>query len=170
MCPETVWKTISDHALKLNLSKSNLLFSTFQDASPTALSMLVKDINGLTAGTVISQTLSRKRNLSIETENYVIEFPLTWNRTAILRSLNDGRVLAKYTRTGWRDRHQFEVIGFGVLNSESSSFNFKFRKDYKMSEKIIGTRQNYSAEREKGKLIVLPTDIPLAVRVFILAV
>lgn len=167
MSSETVWKKISDHAFLLNLLKTNMLYGVFQDASSTEIAMLVKDVNNQLVGQVLGKALSRKRIVTIGNEKFVIEFLKTWNRTAILYSTKDEKILARYTKTSWLGGHEYEVAGYGLLKSVRPS---KVRYDYKIAETMIGTSQTVLFARDNGRLVVLPTDLPLAVRIFILAV
>jgi hypothetical protein len=163
------WETISNHASKFHMAERNLLFGIYQDATPTKLALIAKDSNNQIVGTVLTPTLGRNRTIAIGSQTYTIRFPLTWNHTAILES-SRGDILARYRKTGLLGEHEFEVPGYGVLKSGKPSFNFKARYDYNLNGKIIGSRQSLSSIKSKGRLIVLPSDLPLSVRVFILTV
>ena len=167
---EQIWETISERAEKLNFKKSELLFAISQDATATTVCLVVKDSKNQIVGQVFSQMATRQRTIKMDNDTFTIDFPLTWNRTAILRKSNGGGIIAKYTQTSWFGRHQFEVTGHGKLKSERPSLNAKIVFNYRIGEKLIGTAQEISSTREKGRLVVLPLDIPLEVRIFVLAV
>ena len=147
-----------------------MLFAISQDATATTVCLVVKDSKNQIVGQVFSQMATRQRTIKMDNDTFTIDFPLTWNRTATLRKSNGGGIIANYTQTSWFGRHQFEVTGYGKLKSERPSLNAKIVFNYRIGEKLIGTAQEISSTREKGKLVVLPLDIPLEVRIFILAV
>ena len=167
---EQIWETISERAEKLNFKKSELLFAILQDATATIVCLVVKDSKNQIVGQVFSQMATRQRTIKMDNDTFTVDFPLTWNRTAILRKSNGGGIIAKYTQTSWFGRHLFEVTGYGKLKSERPSLNAKIVFNYRIGEKLIGTAQEISSTREKGRLVVLPLDIPLEVRIFVLAV
>ena len=167
---EQIWETISERAEKLNFKKSELLFAISQDATATTVCLVVKDSKNQIVGQVFSQMATRQRTIKMNNDTFIVDFRPTWNRTATLRKSNGGGIIANYTQTSWFGRHQFEVTGYGKLKSERPSLNAKIVFNYRIGEKLIGTAQEISSTREKGKLVVLPLDIPLAVRIFVLAV
>ena len=167
---EQIWEIISERAEKLNFKKSELLFAISQDATATTICLLVKDSKNQIVGQVFSQMATRQRTIKMDNDTFIVDFPLTRNRTATLRKSNGGGIIANYTQTSWFGRHQFEVTGYGKLKSERPSLNAKIVFNYRIGEKLIGTAQEISSTREKGKLVVLPLDIPLEVRIFVLAV
>ena len=167
---EQIWETISERAEKLNFKKSELLFGILQDATATIVCLVVKDSKNQIVGQVFSQMATRQRTIKMDNDTFTVDFPLTWNRTATLRKSNGGGIIAKYTQTSWFGRHLFEVTGYGKLKSERPSLNAKIVFNYRIGEKLIGTAQEISSTREKGRLVVLPLDIPLEVRIFVLAV
>ncbi len=113
---------------------------------------------------------TRQRTIKVEYKTFTIDFPLTWNRTAILRTSLGEEIIAKYTQTSWFGRHEFDVTGHGTLKPERPTLCFKNVFNYRIGETLIGTAQAISSTREKGKLVVLPLSLPLEVRMFILAV
>ena len=167
---EQIWETISERAEKLNFKKSELLFAISQDATATTVCLVVKDSKNQIVGQVFSQMATRQRTIKMDNDTFTVDFPLTRNRTATLRKSNGGGIIANYTQTSWFGRHQFEVTGYGKLKSERPSLNAKIVFNYRIGEKLIGTAQEISSTREKGRLVVLPLDIPLEVRIFVLAV
>lgn len=167
---DQAWDSVKKNLAPENLSKSNLLFGVWQDASATTMSLIVKDSKNHLIGQIFKPMGTRKQKIKIKDQIYLVEFPLTWNRTAILYSPNGTEILAKYRKTSWLNRHEYEVTGYGVLNSQRPVHNFKACFNYKLNDKIIGTCQNISSTYQKGRLMVFPLDIPLEVRLFILSV
>lgn len=167
---DQAWDSVKKNLVPINLSKSHLLFGVWQDASATALNLIVKDSKNQIVGEIFKPMGSREQKITINGQIFLIEFPLTWNRTAILYAPNGSKVLARYRKTSWLNRHEFEVSNFGVLKSQWPGHNFKAHYNYKLNDKLVGTCQNISATRQMGRLLVFPSDLPLEVRLFILAV
>lgn len=169
MDPETVWKSVLNQALVLNLSPSNMLYGVLQDISSTEISLIFKDVNNQIVGRLNRKTLQGKRTLTIENETFVIEYPKTWKRSAILRSSKDESILARYSETNWLGEHEFDIKGYGTLKAKRRSIDLKVSYDYIMANKTIGTGQKIYKFREIGRVVVLPDDLPLAVKIFILS-
>ncbi|MBC7428850.1 MAG: hypothetical protein H7336_09585 [Bacteriovorax sp.] len=166
---DQAWASLAQRATHLNFFKSNILFGVWQDASLTKTNLLVKDSNDKIVGQVLSQMGSRVKEIKIEERTFLIKFPMTWNRTAVLIAPNSG-IIAKYEKTNWFGRHEFDVAKYGVLRSMWPGFNSKGIFNYKLHDKIIGTYQQISSTREKGRIVLLPLDLPLEVRLFILSI
>ena len=160
-----IWNSISDQSV--NLVKNHLLFGVWQDASATTTTMVVKDVNDQIAGSIVCPMASRQRTIIIGDKNFLMEFPLTWNRTAILYSPTKDKVIAKYLERGWFRGHEYEVIGYGLIKRKS--FSLKGNVNYSINTKSIGVSQFIFSNRTIGKLIVLPLEIPLEARLFILS-
>jgi hypothetical protein len=170
MTAEQVWASVAEQAAKLKLIKSDMLFGIPQDASATTVCVAVKDANDKVVGRVHWPMAIRQKTVEIGDEIFLIEFPLSWNRTAILRGLNSAGIVAKYTRTSWLGRHEYDIAGYGVINSERASLSLRIPFNFRMGERLIGMRQKISSAREKGDIVLLPSDIPLQVRIFVLTV
>ena len=167
---DQIWETIAGQAEKFNCKKSEMLFGMPQDASATNVCLVIKDFQNHIVGHVFSEMATRQQTIKVEHETFTIDFPLTWNRTAILRSALGEGIIAKYTQTSLLGQHEFEVTGYGTVKSERPTLSFKNIFIYQIGEKLIGITQAISSTREKGKLVVLPVSLPLEVRMFMLAV
>ena len=167
---DQIWETISERAEKTDFKKSEMLFGVSQDATATMRCLVVKDSNNQVVGQVSSPLAARQRIIKAGNETFIIDLPLTWNRTAILRRSDGGGIIASYTKKSWLGRHEFEVTGYGKLKSERPRLDARVVFNYRIGEKLIGTAQQISSTREKGKLVVLPSALPLEVRIFVLAV
>ena len=167
---DQIWETISERAEKTDFKKSEMLFGVPQDATATMGCLVVKDSNNQVVGQVSSPLAARQRIIMAGNETFIIDLPLTWNRTAILRRSDGGGIIASYTQKSWLGRHEFEVTGYGKLKSERPRLDARIAFNYRIGEKLIGTAQQISSTREKGKLVVLPSALPLEVRIFVLAV
>jgi hypothetical protein len=166
-----IWQGVSKKASEMNLPHSQLIFTIFQDSSPTEITLVAKDANDEVIGTIKKPMLGRKRYLTIAEENFIIEFPATWNRSAILYSARDyNQIIARYKQSGWMGRHTYEIAGLGRMRSIRSKFNLKGSWEYIMDSKKIGIKQSISSTFAIGNMALLPQELPLAVRLFILSV
>ncbi len=167
--PDEVWASCLEFASKWDMKKSNMIYGIYQDTSLAAISLVVNDHNGSVIARVEKKSLSRKKNLTIGSQKYEIEYPLSWKKSAILKSLNSPEVLAIYRETGNFGHHEFNVNGLGKFISEKT-LSMKYTLDYKLKGKIVGRRQGLSALRDKGRLGVFADEVSLPVKIFILAV
>lgn len=167
---DQAWEDVANQAENLNLSKSNVLFGIWQDASATTMSLIVKDSKNQVVGKVFKPMGSREQTIIIGDQVFLIEFPLTWNRTAILHSPNGAGIIAKYARTNWFARYEYDLSGHGVVTSDWPGFNLKAVYNYKFNEKLVGKRQNISSAFEKGRILIFPSELPLEIRIFLLSV
>jgi hypothetical protein len=168
MTPDQAWESLSKCQDLLTLKKSNMLFGIWQDATATKMSLLVKNSNNEIVGEVLTQTGSRLKEIRIGDNIFLIENLLTWKHTAVLRSAHNPDIIAKYTKTGWFVRHQYDIREYGLLKSKWVKFNLKSASTYYLDNKFIGIRQELSARQQKGRIAVLPSDLSLEVRLFIL--
>lgn len=167
---DEIWGMVSERAEKSNFTKSEILFGIAQDESSTIATVVVKDSKNQIIGKASRLMATRSRTISVNGETFVVEFPLTWSRTAILLPCNGQGVIARYTQTGIFGRHEFDVIGYGKLKSSGPGFSSKRVFDYRLGEKLIGTSQEISSMRKVGRLAAFPLCIPLEVRIFMLVV
>ena len=165
-----IYHQVNTQAHFLNLDPDHLIYAVYQDSSSTEITLLVRDQLDNAIGSIRKPTLGRKRFLNTGNKDFIIEFPPTWRRTAILSSAFDGRVLARYKQSSWGGSHEYEIDGYGNLKSYRSNFDFKGTWLYLKDSQKVGMKQSISSMRETGNLILLPTEIPLPVRLFILAV
>jgi hypothetical protein len=171
LSPDQVWKQFANRSDQQSLpSKADLIFGIWGDRSSTTVELLVKNHENEVIGRVEFPMGSRTLKISAGIENYDVDFPLTWNRIAILRAADNQTSLASYLRLNVFGMHQFEIPGYGTLVSKRPQFSFRFIFDYQSKDHWVGTRQELSAERQVGRLAVLPSSMPLHFRIFILAV
>lgn len=166
---DQAWENVVKRTDSLNLKKSNMIFGIWKDASLAIMSLVVKDSKDQTIGQVFKAIGSREQTIKIGEQIFLIEFPLTWNRTAVLHAPDGAGIIASYRKTGWFSQHEFELKDYGILKSDWPGLNLKAIFNYKLQGKLVGTCQNLSSTREKGKLIIFSTDLPLEVRLFILS-
>lgn len=169
MTADEVWKKVSETSFLFNLSKSELIFWNPKDATASTLSLIVKDGFDQMIGEVFISMGSRKRTITMGHYKFFIKFQLTWNRSAILSS-EDGHQLAQYRQTSWSGRHEIEVNNFGTLKSERAQLGPRVTFNYHLNDQWIGMTQEISSLRKSGRLALLPHEIPLEVRIFILTI
>ena len=167
---DQVWEVVSDRALKLNLLKSDLLFGIRQDQSSTTSVLLVKNYQEEVVGRVEYLLASRKIKIFAGEAAFEVDFPLTWNRTANLRPVNETTVLASYLKLSMFGKHQYAIPQFGKLVSERPGLSPQIIFNYRSEQKLLGTVQEISSRKTIGRLLILPANIPLHIRIFILAV
>ena len=171
---DQIWETVSGQAGKLKLLKSDLLFSIHQDYSNVVGCLLVKNVKNQVVGKVHFPIASRRNTILIGDKEFVVEFPLTWNRTAILRESDELLVRAKYIKKSWLGRHEFEIPGYGTLDSARQLWGLNVLVKYKLrqlqfsSNEIVGFKTRIPSIQEKGNIVLLPAAIPLEVQIFIL--
>lgn len=164
---DQVWEKVSQRAEKLKLDRSQLNFGIWQDSGFATAALVVKDQQSRIVGRVEKKI--RGWTVKAGDESYRVEFPLTAKRTAVLFKMSDDSKVAAYTSLNFFGKHSFEIPGYGSLASERSSFSFYHVVNYRTGEKLVGTTQNISSRKQTGRIALLPTDIPLHVRIFILA-
>lgn len=167
---DQIWKEVSGRATKDNFSKSDLIFGIWQDKSSTTPVLLVKDQKNEVIARVEFTKARRQWKILIGKEIYFVDFPLTWNRTALLRAADNKSILASYLKMNIFGKHQFEIPEYGTLASERPYFSLRLIFDYRSNHNLVGTIQELSPRRQIGRLAILPSSLPLHLRVFILAV
>ena len=165
-----IYERAATKAQALKLGFDGLIYAVFQDSSATEMSLLAKNSQDEFIGSIRKPTLGRKRFLNTGNQEFIIEFPPTWNRSAILYSAHDGKILARCKQTSWSGAHVYEIENYGSLKSNRSNFNFQGTWEYLKDSKKIGMKQSISSLKETGTLAILPDEIPLPVRLFILSV
>lgn len=165
-----VRRSIDAGAKELGLTQNELLFGVVQDNNFNEASFVFKNAQNQIVGTTIYPAVKRKLKMQVENETYVIEFPLTMNRTAILRKGEGQEILAKYSSTGWFGKHEFDIPAFGKIFGQKPKLDLKATYHYLLNDKVIGIGQKISLQRESGRIVLLPSTLPLEVRLFILSV
>lgn len=165
---DQVWEKVKKRGDGLNFLKEDMIFGIWQDASMAKMSLVVKDSKNQIVGEVFKEMRGRKQ-IKIGDQIFLIEFPLTWNRTAILYSADGARIIARYRKLSWFTQHEFDVEGYGILKSDWPGFNLNGIFNYKLQDRLVGTCQNLSSTREKGRLLVFSADLPLEIQLFILS-
>ncbi len=164
---DQVWLKVSEQAIKFNLLKSDMLFGLGQNVSIAVAGMIVKDFESKKVGELTYTMMFRKNTMLINEQKFIIVFPLTWNKTANLIN-HEGLVVATYAKKGFF-KTQFEVKGFGKIESNCFSFNTRNETRYYSNNQLIGLAQRIPGIQNRGRIIFLPESLPIEVKIFILS-
>ena len=170
MTSEDLWRTAENCAVAHGLQRNNLIYGIIQDHSLSEASLLIRNVKDEDIGSAYYPTGKRKRRMVIDNKHYTIEFPLRMNTTAILREEGSQEIIASYLKKSWSSKHEFEIPGFGKLVSRQPFLNLKASFEYLENGKIVGIVQNISSTRKIGRVAILPENIPMHIRSFILSV
>jgi hypothetical protein len=167
---EKIWEIVAQKAAQNGFVKSDLIYGIWQDKTASIIELVVKDSNSDLLTHLEYPMGVRKHKFIIGNEIYLIEFPLTWKRTAFLKK-QDGTVLATFTKGAFSIfKHQFVVNSVGVLISKRSKIDLKSSFDYYLQEKLVGSTLSISSKRGIGHIALLPGEFPMPVRLFILSI
>lgn len=166
---QQIWKGVSKRATKNSFLDSNLLFGIWQDSSATRRSLVIKNVRNEIVGHVEFPMNERNFIITMGSEIFKAQFPLTWNQTAQLFSQKNDSLLATYCKLNIFGKHQFDVLNYGTLISERPSLSPRIVFNYRLGLQLIGTTEEISSCRQVGRLAVLPADLPLPIQIFILA-
>lgn len=113
--------------------------------------------------------IKRQKILNIGTENYLITHLLTWKEEVIFQKEGSDEILAKWSGNGWFGKHIIDIPNIGTLASSRAYLDFKMRYKYSLNGKIVGLKESTINSYPKGRVAILPEEIPHPVRVFILS-
>ena len=163
-----VWPQFQNDGFEL----SGLLYGVWQDFSSTEFGMIVKDCNDQQAARIVYHTGRRLGWITIETSagNFVADVLPTLRQSVALRSQNDGsQSLCDFSRLT-RGTYRFDAKSFGILESEiprGLRLAPVFR--YMLNGVPVGTSCHIGGWRNLGRMVVLSHDLPLSIRLFVLA-
>lgn len=167
--PDKIWEMISQRATQNRLSKEDFIYGVYQDKTASILQILVKDSKGVVIASIENPMGQRRLDISVGNEKFEVEYPLTWRKSAILKS-NQGMLLSKFEKLPFSYRkHQFIIPNLGSLISQNSKLSTHFPFDYYLNGKAIGITQGIS-RRAVGSIAAFPSHVPLSIKVFILAI
>lgn len=167
---DEVWTEFTHRSPSANFPKSDLIFGVWQDTSSPSPMMVIKDYQNEIVASVEFTFASRSLNILIGQEVFQVEFPLTWKRSAHLRSVGNESVLATYQQLGFFGQHKFEIPHYGTLVCERNGFDLRLRRSYRLNQMLIGTTEELSSLRKIGRLAVFPSTLALPLRIFMLVV
>lgn len=166
---EHVWEGLRERIETAGFQKEDLLYSIQQDASFTVASLLVKNALSEVVTEVKFPFARREFQFSLGNNKYQIEFPLSWRRKARLISVQDGQVLATYKMLLF-GKHHFEIPALDPLVSQRPLITLRLISNYYQKNQWVGTTQKISSRSEIGHAAVLPKNLSLPVKIFILIV
>ena len=167
---EQVWTDFSKLRLPSHFTKTDLLFGVWQDQTLTRPLLIVKNHQDQKVGQVEFPMASRQFKLTVGTEVFDIDLPATWRRTATLKSQQNDLILAKYVKLNIFSKHQVEIPGYGLLMSERPYLSPSLIFNYRLNSDLVGISKEISVRRQIGRLVVLPSSLPLAIRIFMMVV
>lgn len=163
-----IWPQFQNDGFEL----SGLLYGVWQDFSPAELGLIVKDCGDEQVGKIIYHTGRRLGWITIETSagNFVADVLPTLRQSVALRSENNGsQSLCDFSRLA-RGTYRFDAKSFGILESKTSGESRLaplFR--YMLNGVPAGASCHIGGWRNRGRMVVLSEDLPLSIRLFVLA-
>jgi hypothetical protein len=168
---DNVWAEIGDGAWP----RADLLYGIWQ-TSMTDVVLVVKDYKDADVGTITTRLTDTTIIVGSETHKAVAR--MTWSESAELVAANAGaadaaQAACSFESRGWggNQRAQYTIPGLGVLTIQARwSWPWKQAPIQILKEgRAIGQLWPIGgALYNEGRALVLPGDIPLAVRMFIL--
>ena len=166
---DQIWKEISKNTDLTAFKKSDLLFSIQQDDTAYRSVFVIKNFDNEIVGRVECPVGSRQYRLWVGPDLYKINFLFQgWRSSQLISELNFSE-LAAYKMLNMFGQHKIQLLNYGLMISERKTLTWKNIFYYRMDNKLIGLKQRISATRDTGNLVILPNQIPLHLRIFILA-
>lgn len=168
---EQIWQNVSQQSFSSHFAKTDLLFAIRQDGTNGQDMLVIKDSMDAVVGRVLRPMASREHSVWIYEQEYKIKFVNSgWLKAANFYSVSNDSILASFKVLNIFGEHKFEISNYGQIISQRQGFSFHYIFNYYKLNQMIGTTRLISARMQVGRLGVLPQDIPLPVRVFILSV
>lgn len=157
---------------------AEMLYGVWQDFSATNAGMVVRDAQDREVARITYLPLTRQGWIVIETGagRFEADVLRTLRQTAILREAGQPEVvLCRFARLHWWGTFRIDVNAAGagagpIVGRTPWQFRITTRTMYSRGGTPIGVGYHIGGTRDRGRLLVLPADIPLVVRLFILAV
>ncbi len=150
---------------------ANLLYGVLQDFSATEAGLIVRDSRDEEVGKITFHTGARKGWITIQTGAELLEADVlpTLLQSITLHSANTAQIICTFTRLRG-GIYRFDAKGIGALESKPSNrFQLTPWFEYRLNDQPIGGGQRVGRWIDRGSLVVLPHDIPLSIRMFVLA-
>lgn len=151
---------------------SDLLYGVWQDYSATEVGMIVKDCRDQQVGKIIYRMIVRPGYISIETADghFKVDALPTLRESLSLRSANNGsESLCDFTRLA-RGTYRFDAKSFGVLESNPPlGLRIAPVFEYTLNGSPAGASRHIGGWSDRGRMLALPQQLPLPVRLFVLA-
>lgn len=170
LTPDQVWKTIASAAAKAGLGRADMLFGIYQNTDLTTVTLFIKDAQGTVIGRVEKTMAERQARIYVGETLFLVEYPLsTWKRRIELHSTQGQGLLATCIEMNFPiGKLRYEIENQAPLISKRNYWSLLYQDSFLREERAIGLVQSIS-QRIVGRVALLPSDIPLPIRIFILA-
>ncbi len=167
---DSIWSSLQNRPYISVFSNADLLFGVWQEhpTKSTSAVLTIKDHLENSVGHVEFPIGKRFFVITLGNESYTVEFPMTWSRTAILKSNSTGTKMASYAAISMFGKHKFEIPDLGTLQSNFPSLNFQVGYTYFLRGEFFGIAENVSKTRRIGRYCLFPSRLSLAVRIFMM--
>ena len=166
---QEIWSPLRDSRWNF----ANLLFGVLQDFSATEIGLIVRDSRDQDVGKISFRTGARKGWITIQTNTETFEADVlpTLSQSIVLHAAgNASDIICTFRRLRGAIL-SFDVKGIGVLESKiTNRFQMTPWFEYRLNGQPIGGSQRIGRWIDRGCLVVFPSEIPLLIRLFILAV
>jgi len=164
-----IWPQLQDSASNF----SDLLYGVWQDFSSTEVGMIVRDCRDQKVGKIVYRMIARQGCVAIETPNGIFETDSlpTLRESLSLRPANDGsQSLCDFTRLAG-GTYRFDAKSFGILESKPPrGLRIAPVFSYTLNGNPVGASRHIGGWSDRGRMLVLPQQLPLPIRIFVLAV
>lgn len=165
---DQIWEGVAERATQANFEKSDLLFSIYQDKLSAVGMLIFKNSQDQVVGRIECPLGSREYKMLVGQDEYRINFLLSGWKSACLYSAGSDSVLASFKTLNIFGKHKFDIPGVGVFVSKRPNLNLRIIFNYFIGANLVGISQQISPTRDIGRLVVLPSTIPLHLRMFFL--
>lgn len=150
---------------------ASLLYGVFQDFTATELGMIVRDCHDEEVGRITFHAGRRLGWITLEAGEMRFEADVlpTWSQEVALHGKMDAEVLCHFRR-GFGGVYWFEAQGLGsVVSRPPKGFRMTPTFEYFCDKKRMGLSRHLGGALDRGVLLLMSGDIPLPIRLFILA-
>jgi hypothetical protein len=149
----------------------DLLFSVAQDFSSTQFGYIVKNCRDQQIARIIFHAAALRGWIWVQMDgaNFEADALLRMRQEVVFHPAeNESQILCRFTRTGGNQR--FEAPEVGVLESQRPNrLTLAPRFEFTLNGQAAGVAQHIGGAVDRGRALVLPGNIPLPVRLFVLA-
>ncbi len=151
---------------------ANLLYGVLQDFSATEIGLIVRDFRDQQVGKITFHMGVRQGWITLETDSggFEVDVSPTLRQSMVLHPAGDNSQTICLFKKLPRGAFSFEAKGFGLLESKAPHrLRIAPWFEYRLNGRPVGGSQHIGGWTDRGSLLVLPGDIPLPIRLFILA-
>ena len=166
---QDIWMSVQDSRWNFN----DLLYGILQDFSSTQLGVIVRDCRDQEVGRISFHAGIRQAWVTFETGGETFQadsLPTLRQATVLHRSGEASPALCTFRRLAM-GTFQVEVEGFGTIASQPPlGPRLAPRYEFVVDGRTVGASQHIGGWHNRGIWLVLPSSIPLPVRIFMLAI